>query len=333
MSRLSDAEELSLPRLSLGEMERWNRLHVPRAPLAIGNWSIRLGAKVTPIESKQLRVSLPWGSAMLCCPTALLDAIADSLQPGLQASDVAPDLLALLLELAFEPDILAWKVGSNFAIAVLDDLATAEPGQPDTPLTVEAFGQSWPVLIRGRQDVLEAIFQHWPSITSQLAGLYLPAALRLGTTRLTKAMVDSLRPGDVALFERTHAVPPQGVAVLSDRWAAPLIFGANGWRMGAPFAPLSAEEKTWMSADDRPVAVANLTDPENIPVKLGFDLGELEIAIGDLRRLAAGSILQMARPGEAPVRVTANGRPVGSGELVRVEGRIGVKLLRIFEHE
>ena len=88
-----------------------------------------------------------------------------------------------------------------------------------------------------------------------------------------------------------------------------------------------------MSADDRPVAVANLTDPENIPVKLGFDLGELEIAIGDLRRLAAGSILQMARPGEAPVRVTANGRPVGSGELVRVEGRIGVKLLRIFEHE
>ena len=91
MSRVSDVEELSLPCLSLGEMERWNRLHVPRAPLAIGNWSIRFGAKGTPIEPKQLRVSLPWGNAVLCCPAALLDAIADSLQPGLHASDVAPD--------------------------------------------------------------------------------------------------------------------------------------------------------------------------------------------------------------------------------------------------
>lgn len=72
------------------------------------------------------------------------------------------------------------------------------------------------------------------------------------------------------------------------------------------------------------------TGEDDLPVMLCFDLGHLELTLAALRALGPGSVLALPAPSDAPVRVTVGGRVVGTGELVEIEGQLGVRLLRIF---
>ncbi|MFX9665049.1 FliM/FliN family flagellar motor switch protein, partial [Acinetobacter baumannii] len=64
-----------------------------------------------------------------------------------------------------------------------------------------------------------------------------------------------------------------------------------------------------------------------VPVRLGFDLGERLITLDRLRTLALGEVFELDRPvADGCVRIRANGMEVGLGELVEVEGNIGVRL-------
>jgi len=77
------------------------------------------------------------------------------------------------------------------------------------------------------------------------------------------------------------------------------------------------------------------TDPESsaaldgIPVRLTFDLGERELTLGDLRTLQPGYVFNLGRDPRSSVCIRANGSPIGDGELVDIEGRIGVSVLRL----
>ena len=325
-------EALELPSLSREDMVRANRLNVQRAPFAAGDWMLHFGGPRLTGDAVALQLQSPWAEVELVCAVSLIDKFLGSLQVDLRTPDVKPDLLSLLLELALEKHLATSKWASNFEIVVPEPTGDVTPELIEVTVTLDAFDQRWPFTIRGTSEALDAVFRGWPAVSRELPNVWLPAVLRLGSTRLTNSLLTSLRPGDALLFERVHAALPKCLAVVSASWAASMTFSAEGWRLDQPFAPLSAEERNWMSSNDKTMASMNIADPDDIPVTVGFDLGEIEMPIADLRRLAAGAILEMPRPGQAPVRVTANGRPVGSGELVRVEGRIAVKLLRIFDH-
>ena len=66
---------------------------------------------------------------------------------------------------------------------------------------------------------------------------------------------------------------------------------------------------------------------EALPVTLVFVAGETEIELGDLRGLAPGYVFALPRPVDRHVEIRANGRTIGSGELVEIDGRIGVRVL------
>ena len=61
--------------------------------------------------------------------------------------------------------------------------------------------------------------------------------------------------------------------------------------------------------------------------------GDLEITLAELRRLGPGSVMELPRSITEPVRISAQGRPVGQGELVDIEGMVGVKIVRLFDYE
>lgn len=67
---------------------------------------------------------------------------------------------------------------------------------------------------------------------------------------------------------------------------------------------------------------------DDIPVRLSFDVGEREISLGDLRSLLPGYVFNLGRDPKSVVSIRANGRLIGEGELVDIEGRIGVSVLR-----
>jgi type III secretion protein Q len=67
---------------------------------------------------------------------------------------------------------------------------------------------------------------------------------------------------------------------------------------------------------------------DDIPVRLSFDVGEREISLGDLRSIQPGYVFNLGRDPRGLVSIRANGRLIGEGELVDIEGRLGVSVLR-----
>ncbi len=73
-------------------------------------------------------------------------------------------------------------------------------------------------------------------------------------------------------------------------------------------------------------------DPDAIPITLTFEVGRLEVTLGELRRLGPGSVLQLGRGAGELVTIAAHGRTIGRGELVEVEGAVAVRIVRLFDH-
>jgi type III secretion protein Q len=68
---------------------------------------------------------------------------------------------------------------------------------------------------------------------------------------------------------------------------------------------------------------------EDIPVRLVFDFGDLELTLAELRRLVPGQVIDLARPVGHAVRLSVNGRRIGAGEIVEIEGRLGVRVTEL----
>lgn len=65
----------------------------------------------------------------------------------------------------------------------------------------------------------------------------------------------------------------------------------------------------------------------SLQVPLQFSMGTVSLSLAELQGLAPGSVLRLQSPASpAQVEVRAGGRVVGQGELVDVDGRLGVQL-------
>jgi type III secretion protein Q len=91
-------------------------------------------------------------------------------------------------------------------------------------------------------------------------------------------------------------------------------------------APYPLEDAT----DDAAVHAPLTLDPlDQLPMALTLRCGTLTINLGDLRRIAAGTILEVSgiTPGHATL--CHGERVVAEGELVDVEGRLGLQITRM----
>ncbi len=66
---------------------------------------------------------------------------------------------------------------------------------------------------------------------------------------------------------------------------------------------------------------------DNLPVTVHVVLTEREFKLSELSSLRTGAILELDRSRTDPVSLAANGRILAKGELVEVEGRLGVRIL------
>jgi type III secretion system YscQ/HrcQ family protein len=68
---------------------------------------------------------------------------------------------------------------------------------------------------------------------------------------------------------------------------------------------------------------------DELPVELTFDIGSIPITLGELKCVREGFIFETQRAEHDPVRIRVNGKLIGSGELVRLRGRMGVRILEM----
>ena len=81
-----------------------------------------------------------------------------------------------------------------------------------------------------------------------------------------------------------------------------------------------------MTQDTSPAE--NGFDTDILPVKLQFVAGETEVPFGELCSIGDGYVFDLGQAVRGHVEIRANGTTIGNGELVEVDGRIGVRILK-----
>lgn len=154
--------------------------------------------------------------------------------------------------------------------------------------------------------------------------------VRLGHASLPATELRTLARHDVLLFDEYYVSPEgelwltvsdgQGIRVKPDQST---LIVTQGWT--------SFMTQTSQAASDTDDAGSTTPlDMDAIPVRLTFDLGERQLALGDVRRLQPGETFDLERPiALGAVSIRANGALIGTGELVEIEGRVGVTILTL----
>ena len=180
--------------------------------------------------------------------------------------------------------------------------------------------------------LIAGLLAQYPTVTNGVDVETLPQRLRaeIGRVALPAGALDRLALRDTLL--------------LDDAWLGQdgtlwLSVGDRGIRVrcdGTKLTVLSvfSEIGLAMSPSDTapPAAASHAPIPVgDIPVQISFDLGERTLTLAELKALQPGQTLDLGRPLSSAVNVRANGALIGRGELVEVDGRLGVTLSELAE--
>lgn len=316
-----DVEALALARIARDDMDAINLRHAPRRGFEVAILGLQVHVDAAPASDAAIveprDVLLAWNDAALTlrCPASLLDALLALLDSGfVDRPRPGDDLLALVLQLAVD----------GWPLAVADVRAPPDNAAPGAGLLVEANGQAYRCEL-----VSEAAA--WPNrgVSEHVLALPVAVAVRSGVTRLPVAVVASLREGDAVLIEFPGHAPARAWLVLAERWLAGLERAGDVWQLTEAPHQAGIDERDWLMVDQdddsRP------RGPEDIPVTLAFDVGRVEMTVGAFARLGQGSIIELDRSPPALVDIRANGRRIGRGELVDLDGSAAVRIVRLFD--
>ena len=75
---------------------------------------------------------------------------------------------------------------------------------------------------------------------------------------------------------------------------------------------------------------ANLEVLLDVPVKVTVELGSCQMSMREVLQLNSGSVVQLDKIAEAPVDLYVNQKRIAHGEVVVVEDRLGIKIIKVF---
>lgn len=177
-----------------------------------------------------------------------------------------------------------------------------------------------------------------------------PVRLHVGETRASVGDVEGLERGDIVVVERAHVaregarfggrvrllvgagrgVSVDGRVAESDgdggtgaRTLAVVVEGVNGGADGSASERIEMENEELLRDGEAGAAL------EGLLLTLHVELPARRISLEELSRLRAGQVLELGCKPTDPVELVADGRRVAVGELVDVEGRLGVRVTRL----
>jgi flagellar motor switch protein FliM len=191
---------------------------------------------------------------------------------------------------------------------------------------------------------------------------------RVGKVGLRRAEIEELEPGDVALLDEPDAWPEfesgrlggairlafegceeraesMAVEILEDSRnlivaVKQLTTGLTMREANRRMRKVSANEPNEAESTDvprtrgaskaaagRPEAAALA---EEAPIQIRVELGRVRMTVAELAELSPGSILELRKDPEQPVSLLVEDRVVARGEIVRIEGELGVRILSLY---
>jgi type III secretion system YscQ/HrcQ family protein len=82
-----------------------------------------------------------------------------------------------------------------------------------------------------------------------------------------------------------------------------------------------------MAENEQETSIADIDD---MPIMLSFDLGEEMMTFKQVSLLKPGHILNLKKPFSGLVKIRSQNQTIGQGELVDIEGKVGIRITRLF---
>ncbi|QHC49104.1 YscQ/HrcQ family type III secretion apparatus protein [Billgrantia tianxiuensis] len=345
------SEPARLPRLEPEHVVVLNALHRSRPPftLALGKSSLRLSVVQgsEPALPMEVGISVGEAAATLHLSQQGLAALTRHLALRIPLEQCAGDLLALWLEYA----LLGWiePLEARLGCAIQLHAATLEPVdatalrivlrvEDEAPAGDLALSLSAAAL-RSLAPLLESLP---PPLAKPCSALPMTVQWIAGRQQLRLGELRSLVPGDVVLLE-----PPAKTLMIAGQPLAEAEEKDDGLHLLAPVSPTGArsapepapldDDSRWKQRRHDDMA-ENTQDPQaarpeaaldELPVQLACEFGRLELTLGELRTLDAGSVLPLKKPAQEAVDILVNGRRMGRGRLVEIGDSLGVQIVRL----
>jgi flagellar motor switch protein FliN len=95
----------------------------------------------------------------------------------------------------------------------------------------------------------------------------------------------------------------------------------------APKAPAKGKAPKAVTEEEFSETLLDLAP--DVPVNLVAVIGKSSTSVGDLMKTRVGAVIDLGRPPGETVDLVANGRLIARGELVEMDGQLGVRILKM----
>ncbi|AZE59164.1 MULTISPECIES: FliM/FliN family flagellar motor switch protein [Pseudomonas] len=170
------------------------------------------------------------------------------------------------------------------------------------------------------------------------ASFPLAIAVVLGRVQLPIEQARSLRPGDVLVLEQTFFCA-QGNGFLQvgtrrlhgciDDDSGPLCLTLTSIEDASVDETFIAPHYSGDEEDEPVVDVFGHEPFDELSMALNVRCGTLNLSLGELRNLVPGAVLGIAGYAPGMAGLYYGDRPIGQGQLVEVDGRLGLQLSRV----
>ncbi|NTJ41864.1 YscQ/HrcQ family type III secretion apparatus protein [Agrobacterium larrymoorei] len=158
--------------------------------------------------------------------------------------------------------------------------------------------------------------------------LHIPINIRHGSATISSAELRSLRIGDAIVLGVAYEAAPVW-AVTGERFLAEVTEQDDGLRLLTPLLsiPPSSMRHLMATSDDQEHHIHPVQGAVgDIPIRLVFDAGRIEVPLSELEGIGVGHVFDIGRHPSRSVDIVAQGRIIGHGEVVSVEGLTAVRI-------
>jgi type III secretion protein Q len=278
--------------------------------------------------------------------TLALDSVGLAALTGEPRCDLLPpELRTILLADALHPATQALQDRIRLPIEWLD--AGEDHPPPANPLCFRVMRDDGSVAVAGHlqfddPQALDALVPRFDTtkrdvpMPAAFDRLRMPLRFEIGASRLQLQEVRSIAPGDIVGIEHWRSQGPALYCTASlvrahERARAPCIHAlAEGSRITVQSlggALMAHAESPAAAAPDDAASNLPLDRLDALEVTLRFEVGELELTLGELKTLKPGHVFELSQPlNRSAVRILAHGNVLGNGHLVAVGERLGVRI-------
>lgn len=105
----------------------------------------------------------------------------------------------------------------------------------------------------------------------------------------------------------------------------------QGGADGPTAEPLSYEQLSGGASESGADSVRDLDLIADVDVEVAVEFGRVDIPIRQILQIRRGSLVELHRRPEAQVTVLANGKPIALGDIVVVDGQVGVHIVELID--